>query len=144
MNNNNKESLFNKLDLAFYSLEYNLSSAETFRLLNEYQSTKLDNIEKSNNDKYRQALQLSLDYFDIDFITKYKRSKNKSKLLFKLVNSFVNQIDEAKHADFSLITKYYFDECIRNKDIILGNKKWYLRIIPQSKWLIEYLETYTG
>ena len=26
------------------------------------------------------------------------------------------------------------------KDKILSNKDWYLRTIPESKWLIEYLD----
>jgi hypothetical protein len=134
-----QEILFQKFDEILWDNEV-YDSTEVFRTLNAYQNARLDKIEKTNNKTERIALQRTLDYFDIDFIEKYRKSKNKEKLLFKLVNSFALQITELKHINNSTYSKYVFEEIISFKNKILSNKEWYLRVIPETKWIIDYLE----
>lgn len=139
MTQRTQEILFKKFDEILWDMGI-YDNAEIFRTLNAYQNVRLDKIEKANNEKQRIALQRTLDYFDIDFIEKYRKSKNKEKLLFKLVNSFALQIPDLKYIDSSTYSKYMFEEIISFKDKILSNKEWYLRVIPETKWIVEYLE----
>ena len=137
MNEIKQNGIFKEFDeiLHYWGITDN---AEIFRLLNAYQNTKLDNIQKVSNEKQRVALQRTLDYFDFDFVEKYKKSKNKEKLLFRLVNSFVLQIPNLRFIDSSTYSKYMYEEIFKFRDKILENADWYLRVIPESAWLLHH------
>ena len=137
MNEIKQNNIFKEFDkiLHYWGVTDN---AEIFRLLNAYQNTKLDNIQKVSNEKQRVALQRTLDYFDFDFVEKYKKSKNKEKLLFRLVNSFVLQIPNLRFIDSSTYSKYMYEEVCKFRDKILENADWYLRVIPESAWLLHH------
>lgn len=136
------ELLFAEFDnlLSIYGVN---KAQDIFRLLNEYQNYRLDNIEKANNENNRIALQRTLDYQAIDLSYSYKKAKTekaKDKILFKIVNNFVLQIPELRYKNWSDWTSESYNICVSYKDAILKNKEWYLQIIPESKWLIEHLE----
>lgn len=135
------ERFFNGVNELLYDLGIT-NDAEVFKLLNAYQNTRLENIQKASNEKQRVALMRTVDYYDTDIYTKWKKSKQstKEKLLFKFINNFVLQIPSIKYIDSTTYSKYCFNEICLFKDKILSNKSWYLRIIPESRWLIEYLE----
>lgn len=135
----NKELLFKEMNRLLHEFGYSLPS-ETFKVLNEFQNTQLEGIEKANNEKNRIAMQRTIDYYTVDFMPKWDRSKSKAKLLFRLVNLFVLDIPEFKDVDSSNYSKRIFKEICNYKDNILENKKWYLNVIPESKWLIEHFE----
>lgn len=133
-----QEVIFRKFDEILW--EYDVTdNAEVFKLLNAYQNTRLDNIQKASNEKQRVALQRTLDYFDFDFVEKYRKSKIKEKLLFRLVNSFVLQIPNLRFINSSTYSNYMFEEICQFREKILGSKDWYLRVIPESAWLIQHL-----
>lgn len=113
---------------------------DIFKLLNDYQNTKLDNIEKANNESNRIALQRSLNYFDLDFTPRFKKFKKKEEHIFKIVNSLVLEIPSEFYKDICLNTRYKFDQAVEHKETILKQKNWYLSTIPESEWLIKYLE----
>jgi hypothetical protein len=114
---------------------------DIFRLLNEFQSNHLDNIEKANTELHQVALMRTSDYHSFETLKKFKKSKSKKKILFKLVNLFVIDIISIEYINSSGWAKETFDELVNHKDDILSNRDWYLRIIPESKWFIEYLES---
>lgn len=113
---------------------------DIFRLLNEYQSSHLDGIEKANNEQNRFALQRTIDYYAVDFSPKWQRSKKKEDLVFKLVNILVLDVPGGNFTNASRWTKKRFKELEEYKEQILENKSWYLQVIPESAWLIEYFE----
>ena len=135
----NKDLLFKEMNQLLYEFGYSEPSS-TFKILNEFQNSKLDGIEKANNGKHRIAMQRTIDYYTVDFMPKWDRSKNKDKLLFKLVNLFVLDIPEFKHVDSSCYSIKIFKELSLYSEKIVESKKWYLDVIPESKWLIEYFE----
>lgn len=137
-----REKMFKEFDSILF--EYSIMNPEDiFRLLNEYQNSKLNGIEKANNDKNRFALQRTIDYYDIELMDKWKRTKSeesKKKLIFKIVNNLCCYIDSVENVNCSNITKEQFNICIQYKDYILQKEDWYIKIIPESKWLLDYLK----
>lgn len=131
--------IFNELDFTLAKYGYT-KPQDIFRLLNDYQNYRLDGIEKANNERYRTALFRSLDYTDKDFLKKWRRSKNKEKLVRNLVNTFVLQVHALEHKDLWGDYSFMYSEIVKFKDKLLSNKPWYLRVIPESSWLIEHLE----
>lgn len=142
------ETKFNRfskqLDELFCETYGNLNEADIFKILNQYQSKRLDNIEKVANKTKDAAIQRTLLYLSHEVLEKYKKSKsekNKEKMVFKLVNNLVLYISDVKYIDYSLEIRETFDIILKHKEKILQSEDWYLRVIPESKWLLEHLKT---
>lgn len=137
MNIKLKERIFIELEKVFEEFDVR-KDADVFTLINEYQLKRLNNIQAVSNEKQRVSLFRTLNQLDDILIETYKKSKNKNQLLNRLVNSFCLQVPSLKYKDHSPNLSYMFTEIIKNKNKILDDIEWYLRQIPESKWLIEY------
>jgi hypothetical protein len=136
-----KEQLFNEFDelLTQYSFSNSLSISEKFKLLNEYQDTLADNINKSNNQQLVQSANLT-SLYELQDSLKLAKTKKKYKIQ-RLVNLFCSGItDESQVRHSSEIEKEVLLLLLERKEEIIENKDWYLRIIPNSAWLIQLLE----
>lgn len=142
MSDGNKE-LFKKLDQIIFDEKGRLNSADFFRLLSEYQLTRINDIENSRNEQQRIALCRTAMY-DTDTLSAFKKTtsaKKKQGMVFKLVNllCIYNDNLSAVHAS-SDHDKELFSIAVDYHEKILQSREWYLRTIPESKWLIEHLE----
>jgi hypothetical protein len=140
-NKMNREQLFKAFDnlLSEYSFEYSLSTSEKFKLLNEYQNQLASDIDKSNN---RQLVQDAsrTSMYELSDALKLAKTKKKYKL-HRLVNLFclgITNFDQIKHA--SPLEGEVFEFLLERSDVILEHKDWYNRVIPNSSWLLNYLE----
>jgi len=138
---NENSELFKVLDGVIFDHKGSLNPAEFFRLLSEYQLTRINDIEKSNNKQQAMALNRTALY-DTTLFESFKKTtsvKKKEKMVFKLVNllCIANDSLDCLSSDYD---KEIFNILIEYKDKILSNEDWYNRIIPESKWLIEYFK----
>lgn len=134
--------LFKALDKVIFDYKDRLNPAEFFRLISEYQLSRIDKIEESNNKQQRVAL-FRTSMYDTTTLEAYKKTtseKKKLSMVFKLVNLLCIANSSLKAVESSAYDKEIFDIILSHKDKILGNKDWYLSVIPESKWLIEYME----
>lgn len=141
MDTTTKERLFKSFDSMFRDFEV-YSVAERFRLINEYQSSRLDAIEKVNNATQRMALGRTSMY-ELDRVLKecMKKTDN-NKSLFRLVNLFCISVTEYHQLDgASGLEKNAFNYIMDNKTILRNNIEWYLRVIPESEWLIDIIKS---
>jgi len=142
MNNRDREQLFKGIDNLLNEFQI-YSVQDRFRIINEYQSSRLDKIEQANNDANRMALGRTSMY-ELDRVLK-DCSKRKNKDFFRLVNIFCIGI-----TDFDQITgcsgleQNVFEYILENKNIVLENIDWYRRVIPESIWLIRHLKELTN
>lgn len=113
------------------------SPGEIFKLLNEYQISKLKDIEKANNDKHRVALHRTNDYSWPEALRKLQSNKTKKNFIFKVVNCLCISVGDYDSINVSGLAQESYDELLKYKDEILLNEKWYLRVIPESKWLLD-------
>ena len=107
------------------------------RLIVEYQLTKLFNIEKANNEQQRVALYRTLNYTERS-IEDLKKGKKDS--LSRVINFLCLHVHNS-----NMIKEFYrgdeiMTELNKWKSTILEQRDWYLRTIPESKWLMEYLD----
>lgn len=143
MNANEKTELFKNLDKVIAEYYGRLRGAEFFKLVSEYQISRLNQIEEFEITRQEQALYRTAMY-NTELLEAYKKTtsdKKKEKLVFKLVNllcianSSLLAVERGCDHDREI-----FNIAIAYKEKIIGSKDWYLRVIPESKWLIEYLE----
>jgi hypothetical protein len=115
-------------------------SAEIFKILTKYLSDKLENIEEANNKKQSRALVRTTMYLLPEYFKQFKKfpEKKKEKELFKLVNLLVIQVTRSQDISYFRVEEE-IKEITKYKNNILDNESWYLRFIPESKWLLEYL-----
>jgi phenylalanine-4-hydroxylase len=136
-----KEYLFKEFDNLLEVLRYenNLSTSDIFRLLNEYQNTLADNITKSNNRQLVQSANLT-SLYELQDSLKLAKTKKKYQI-HRLVNLFCSGITEESQVKHSSETeKEVLMLLLERKEEIIENKEWYLKIIPNSAWLIQLLE----
>ena len=137
-----EEQLFKALDVVFLDYNYNISDADRFALLLKYQQLHLSKISDNNNTKATMALSRTSMYEITDAIKRWKRNKSKNQL-FKLVNLFSIACESYDFDVWSGELKYVWQILLTNKSSIIENESWYIRTIPESLWIIEYLkETY--
>lgn len=136
------KSLYKDFDKLLY--EYDIIEAQDiFRILNAYQSSKLDNIENANNETHRVALGRTVLYHNTDVIDQFNKTKSlkkKEQMIIKIVNLFVLDIPEEKYIYVSGISTRMYNIIVAYKDSILKSESWYLRVVPESKWLISHLK----
>ena len=135
----NKEQLFNKLNEAFDYYDFSISDADRFMLILEYQAKHLSNISKNNNEQTRVALDRTSIYEMGTALKRWRRGKSKNQL-FKLVNLFVITCEYYAFDKWSGEEKLAWQEISSEKDTILNNEDWYIRTIPESKWVIKYFK----
>jgi len=144
-----KYSLFRQLDEAFNEYEYSISDVDRFKLMLEYQANHLSNISKAANHQTQKALERTSMYEIDTAIKRWKKNKS-NKMLFRLINivvisydNIINNIVASEITNKS--SNNYETEALNifkeNKKAILSEKDWYLYVIPESKQLIDYLET---
>jgi hypothetical protein len=72
----------------------------------------------------------------------FKLAKSQKKYqLHRLVNLFclgITNFDQIEHS--STLEEDVFEFLLERSDDILENGDWYKRVIPNSKWLLNYLE----
>ena len=134
-----KEQLFSSLNKAFQEYDFSISDADRFMLLAEYQIKHLSNISKNNNEQTRVALARTSIYEIDTALKRWKRNKSKNQL-FKLVNLFVITCEYYAFDKWSGEEKLAWQEISSEKDTILNNEDWYIRTIPESKWVIKYFK----
>ena len=136
------EQTYNQLSKEIKSLliQFDVTKPQdVFRFLNSFQSAQLAGIEQANNDEHRVALERTLMYYP-DPLKQLKNNKRTNDVLFKAVNYFVLQVSSTKYTDSYNWGKEFLTELTKHKDIILSNEDWYLRVIPESAWLITYFK----
>lgn len=134
-----RKKLFENIDEVFRRYEFNISDADRFALLLHYQAKYLTNISNNNNERTRAALARTSMYELGEVLKRWKKNKSKNQL-FKLVNMFAITCEEYAVDSWSCLEIVVWGVIVSQKDIIVNNKDWYLRVIPESKWLIEKLE----
>ena len=135
------KELFKQLDQVVMEHKGNINEAEFFRLISQYQLSRIDRIETVNNKQQQMALARTSMY-DTELLKLFKRStaKKQETLLFKLVNllCIANNSLECVHRA-SDDDKEVFEIILGYSDKLINNKDWYLRVIPESKWLINHI-----
>lgn len=140
----NKEKMFIEISNILNHYGY-IEPQDIFRVINDFQNSKLNDIEKANTNEHKQALFRTLLYTNDYLIKAYTKStsvKNKKSILFKIVNNFVIQVPEYKYKDHCVEYTDMFNIIIEPQNIesILKSEDWYLRTIPESKWLIDMMK----
>jgi len=124
------------------SILVKLPIKKQFNMLIDIQKELVADIEKANSEKQRAALARTSMYQLSEAQNKLVRSKlkDKSKLLFRVVNLYVIVIDSYECSQINLVDRETLNILETHKNTILANRSWYLKVIPESKWLIEYLQ----
>ena len=138
----NKE-LFKRLDEVIMDARGYLNPADFFRLISEYQLSRINDIENFHNTQQAQALRRTALYDNL-LLNKFKKSseKQKEKLVFKLVNLLCISNPSLKAIEMACDhDKEIFEIVCNYQEKILGNKEWYLGVIPESAWLITHFES---
>jgi hypothetical protein len=130
----------NELEKLLIENDFN-QPADMFRVLTSYMNNSLNEIEKTNCRKQTMALDRTTMYMLDDYFNLFKKMSEikKKKNLFKLVNLLVIQTKEIKDVTYFRVEEE-FQEILKFKETILKNKDWYIRVIPESEWLIKYIK----
>ena len=133
-----KQQLHHKLNNLFSEYKFNISDADKFKLILEYQATQLENISINNNDKSRVAIARTSMYEISYILARYKKNKSKQQL-FRLVNIFSLTCKHYAYDRWDREEVEIWSIILNNGELIIGNSKWYERVIPESKWILDYL-----
>jgi hypothetical protein len=145
---NKYQKLFDDFDLAIQDFQHpdgsvGFTTAEKFKMLNEYQNLLAERIEQSNNKQMRNAMNRTAMYELNEVFQDIKRSEKLKKWSHKyhrLVNMFclnITSVDMLEHLT-PLDIKVY-DYLMSKKEDILEHSGWYYRVIPESIWLLKHM-----
>lgn len=149
---NKYEKLFIVFDSAIQDFQHpdgriGFTTAEKFRMLNEYQNLLADRIEQSNNQQMRKAMgrtalyELNEVFQDTKNLEKLKKWDHK---YHRLVNMFcidITNLDMLEQA--TPLDKKVYTYLMSKKEYILENSDWYYRVIPESIWLLKHMYAMT-
>ena len=139
----NKDQLFTDIDTLFNEYVYNISDEDRFTLIMEYQVRHLSKISDAGKSQSRSSIARTAMYELGDAIKRWKRNKSKNQL-FKLVNIFSINCTEFAFDIWSSDEKLAWWAILSEKDVLIKNSDWYLRTMPESRWILEYIENKQG
>lgn len=117
---------------------------DVFKVLLEYQSQRLNDLETAVKDQQYKALRRTAMYSEQDMVFKWAQmaESTKTKNLFKAINLLCLAYSDLNDNLFDEKSAYHgiFKYAVENKEKILDQREWYLNTMPESQWLIEYLE----